>query len=63
LQRPLQAAGHRFCTDDEGVVNKLPIMLLLAIPAIALAEDDGNELLGFMQLIQGLRTAGEVTGA
>ena len=29
-------------------MNKLPIMLLLALPAIALAEDDGNELLAFM---------------
>ncbi len=31
------------------MVNKVLIMLLLAIPAIALAEDDGNELLDFMQ--------------
>lgn len=38
-------------------MDKLPIMLLLAIPAIALAEDEGNEPLDFMQLIQGLRTA------
>ena len=30
-------------------MNKLPIMLLLAIPAFALAEEDGNELLDFMQ--------------
>ena len=30
-------------------MNKALIMLLLAIPAIALAEDDGNELLDFMQ--------------
>jgi Ssp1 endopeptidase immunity protein Rap1a len=30
-------------------VNKALIILLVAIPAIALAEDDGNELLAFMQ--------------
>ncbi len=30
-------------------MKKLPIMLLLAIPAIVLAEDDGNELLDFMR--------------
>lgn len=30
-------------------MTRLPIMLLLAIPVIALAEDDGNELLAFMQ--------------
>jgi len=29
-------------------VNRLPILLLLAIPVMALAEDDGNELLDFM---------------
>jgi hypothetical protein len=31
-------------------VNRMPIMLLLlAIPLMAFAEDDGNELLDFMQ--------------
>ena len=30
-------------------MSKALIMLLLATPAIALAEDDGNELLDFMQ--------------
>jgi hypothetical protein len=54
-------------------VNKLAIVLLLMIPAIALAEDDGNELLDYMQrpashgvalayfggvlIVQGLRAA------
>jgi hypothetical protein len=38
-----------FFSDERVVVNKLPLMLLLAIPAIALAEDDGNELLDFMR--------------
>jgi hypothetical protein len=42
-------ARHRFCTDEGVGVNKVLIMLLLAIPAMALAEDDGNELLDFMQ--------------
>jgi hypothetical protein len=67
LQRQFQAARHRFCTDEGVVVNKLPI------PAIALAEVDGNELLDYMQrpdshrvalayiedvlIIQGLRAA------
>ena len=30
-------------------MNKVLIMLLLVTPAIALAEDDGNELLDFMR--------------
>ena len=30
-------------------MNRLPILLLLAIPVMALAEDDGNELLDFMR--------------
>jgi hypothetical protein len=67
LQRQFQAARHRFCTDEGVVVNKLPT------PAIALGEDDGNELLDYMQrpashgvalayfggvlIVQGLRAA------
>jgi len=31
------------------VVNRLAMLLLLAIPLIVFAEDDGNELLDFMQ--------------
>ena len=30
-------------------MNRLAMLLLLAIPLIAFAEDDGNELLDFMQ--------------
>jgi hypothetical protein len=36
-------------SDEAIVVNRLPILLLLAIPAVAFAEDDGTELLDFMR--------------
>ena len=43
-----QARALRFFLEEVIVVNRLPILLLLAIPVITFAEDDGNELLDFM---------------